>query len=541
MASSETKAITLPDVQLKLVNNQHTTNLHALKLVGEALESQVATKKLSLEELELTHNGLAKLESFTDELVRSREATRESERAFATVYNELQKALKEKSSCNPSSRTRCVHEAVRMVRKLAKRRALSVRGAILSSTPASTLVPKHTSVAKASAISPVECLTSPYDEAPDKSQHTPVKLNPHSSSQEHHAKTQARHEIGGDSVLTPKHSREHLPFECEQLSASIQQETSYEHSTSCVLAHVTELVAARRCAEEATHAAHISINTIKKDVSKAWNVLAIPREAPTRSSVEGFAAELESLLQEKDVVTTALAQMTDEKCRALESAVEAKKISADHANALKRAESELLSTREQIVELKTQVSELAELNQITRRQLAAERSRLQRIEREKEVIIALEDKERRRADLLQAEARELRWGLRRRVHESYRHQSLAKKACADLERERTSTQLSQIREQELEVKVCELANELTRQNTDSIAVFNTRGKKQEDISESDRELVSKEMQLLVHELAREGMRANLRAEKAEAVAADAFKEIRALKARVNKFACKNSY
>ena len=87
--------------------------------------------------------------------------------------------------------------------------------------------------------------------------------------------------------------------------------------------------------------------------------------------------------------------------------------------------------------------------------------------------------------------------------------------------------------------MCELANELTRQNTDSIAVFNTRGKK--NISESDRELVSKEMQLLVHELAREGMRANLRAEKAEAVAADAFKEIRALKARVNKFACKNSY
>ena len=81
-ATFSTKIVMLSDVHFKLTNDKDTTYHYALKLVGAALESQVSTKKLSLKQLELTHIGLAKLESFTEELLHSRKAKYEAEQAF---------------------------------------------------------------------------------------------------------------------------------------------------------------------------------------------------------------------------------------------------------------------------------------------------------------------------------------------------------------------------------------------------------------------------------------------------------------------------
>ena len=518
----------LSDVHFKLTNDKDTTYHYALKLVGAALESQVSTKKLSLKQLELTHIGLAKLESFTEELLHSRKAKYEAEQAFFTVFHELQKALKEDkvAHVDTSTHTNRVHEAVNMVHEIVRRGAFSTTDAC-SSTTSLTFVPKPPSLAKNGLASTAESLIFSDEWADDD----PVIVNLQSSTQEYDTKTHTGHTEDDDRVLTPKLSHEQLSFEYQKIWALIQKETSSKYGASCLLAHFTELVAAQRSAEEATEAAHARVDSMKQDVSSAWNVLAIPREAPTRRGVEGFVTELESLLQEKDAVTVALAQLVDDRRCALESAIEAKQRSVDHANALIPAESELLFAREQNVALKTHACELAEVNHKTRRQLAAARSRLQQLEREKEVIIVREGETRRRADSLQVEARELRCRLTTRAHEAHRHASIAKKACADLERERVSTHFLKVREQWLEVKVRELASELARRDTDSLTASSIQSTTH--IIQRNSSLAAKELGLLVQELAQEERRAKLRAVEAESVAANAFAEVRALKAQVN--------
>ena len=108
---------------------------------------------------------------------------------------------------------------------------------------------------------------------------------------------------------------------------------------------------------------------------------------------------------------------------------------------------------------------------------------------------------------------------------------MAKRACADLERERVSTHFLKVREQRLEVKVRELASELARRDTDSLNASSIQSTTH--IIQSNSSLAAKELGLLVQELAEEERRAKLRAVEAESVAANAFAEVRALKAQVN--------
>ena len=427
--------------------------------------------------------GAALEESFTEELLHSRKAKYEAEQAFFTVFHELQKALKEDkvAHVDTSTHTNRVHEAVNMVHEIVRRGAFSTTDAC-SSTTSLTFVPKPPSLAKNGLASTAESLIFSDEWADDD----PVIFNLQSSTQEYNTKTHTGHTEDDDRVLTPKLSHEQLSFEYQKIWALIQKETSSKYGASCLLAHFTELV---------------------------------------------FVTELESLLREKDAVTVALAQLVDDRRCALESAIEAKQHSVDHANALIHAESELLFAREQNVALKTHVCELAEVNHKTRRQLAAARSRLQQLEREKEVIIVREGETRSRADSLQVEARELRCRLTTRAHEAHRHASMAKRACADLERERVSTHFLKVREQRLEVKVRELASELARRDTDSLNASSIQSTTH--IIQSNSSLAAKELGLLVQELAEEERRAKLRAVEAESVAANAFAEVRALKAQVN--------
>ena len=129
-----------------------------------------------------------------------------------------------------------------------------------------------------------------------------------------------------------------------------------------------------------------------------------------------------------------------------------------------KMETELRILQDENVGLRRHVRELADRNQKSRHKLAIERGLLQRSKDEKKTLAAREEKERRRAEALQSEIHELRSGLTRKMQEAKRSATAVKNIGSELERERADIQLVRAREEQLELKVCELADELARQD-----------------------------------------------------------------------------
>ena len=128
---------------------------------------------------------------------------------------------------------------------------------------------------------------------------------------------------------------------------------------------------------------------------------------------------------------------------------------------------------------------------------------------------------------------QLRSGLTRRVRQVNRSALLAKRAHEELAREKASQTVHRARERELELKVCELADALAA-NQDNRKL----GKSFSTLANSSGETLrphakaSREVELLVQELAHEEMKARNRADEAEKIAASALSEVKALKEAV---------
>jgi hypothetical protein len=160
--------------------------------------------------------------------------------------------------------------------------------------------------------------------------------------------------------------------------------------------------------------------------------------------------------------------------------------------------------------------ELADRNQKSRHKIAIERGLLQRCKDEKKTLAAREEKERRRAEALQSEIHELRSGLTRQMQEAKRSATAVKNIGSELERERADVKLLRAREEQLELKVCELADELARQDK---MLANRPNISSKVTSFSTSTLCTpnslQELEILVQELAKEEVSARRRAEEAE--------------------------
>lgn len=309
---------------------------------------------------------------------------------------------------------------------------------------------------------------------------------------------------------------------------------------------VQQLDAARRSAEDAAFAAREDVTAMRAEVAVAWEALATPHATPTQSSVERFAEELQSLLFEKDEMTAVAAREAEHKRRAVVSAAEANRQLIIHTGARTRAEAALRSAHEQVEGLKRHARELADLNQTSRQQAAAERSRAQRLQKERDIACDREEKERRRADSLHAEAQQLRSGLTARTREAARHGEAAREARVEVEQERSVHRTLRVREQLLEGKVLELVSAIARQaHVVSKPSANTSQAKTLQVPLESSActmcgLAVRELEVLVQELALEEIRARARAAAAEAEAAtasgataDALQEVAQLRAKIS--------
>ena len=301
-----------------------------------------------------------------------------------------------------------------------------------------------------------------------------------------------------------------------------------------VLELVAQLDAARRSAEDVAVAARADVAAMRAEVAVAWEALGTPHATPTQSSVERFAEELEALLQEKDAVTAVAAQEIENKRRAIVASAEAQRQLVLQTSARARAESALRSAHEQVEGLKRHARELADLNQSSRQQVAAERRLVQRLKNETKQASDREEKERRRADSTHAEAHKLRSGLTARTREAFRNAEAARQAREEAERERGVNQLLRAREQKLESKVCELANAVAQQ-AQAASV-----KSQEKAHAAVTGTAVRELEVMVQELAHEEIRSRRRAAEAEAASkaakeatADALSQVAALRAEVS--------
>lgn len=553
----------------------------ALRAVEDALEREVATRKLSIAQLQLTNAGIEQMETCIAHLQNARRSERESREALTFVLKELHDALDgdEDTPVDLASSSVSDNRAkgVSMVAQLvaARDRALQTQSqhmVVPSLTPGtdtsqygltnSETVDRSFSATKSNlrlskfvqaAIQPDErcsehatktnsdfaaqtrlhadensssvTLTTLYSNETTLPSRVSLargsgSLHSESSSDGTEAKFIPR--VSADAAGTPS-----------QIFDAVQRISTNKNDVDEIMEFVMKIEASRTSAENSLMGCRAQISALHADVRVAWEALTSLRSTPTRGSVEGFAEELESLLREKDAATLAISQLTEDKQRAVKSAsqVTEKLLASDGIRM--QAEAELATMREQVQGLQKHIRELADLNQKSRQQLAAERSRSQRFESECAYAHAREEKDRRRFALLQAEVSELRNGLTRRVRQVNRSALLTKRAHEELAREKASQTVLRARERELELKVCELADALAA-NQDDIKLgksFSTLANSSGGTPHHDA-TASREVELLVQELAREEMRARNRAEEAEKIAASALSEVKALKEAV---------
>lgn len=555
----------------------------ALRAVEDALEREVATRKLSIAQLQLTNAGIEQMETCIAHFQNARRSERESREALTFVLKELHDALDgdEDTPVDLASSSVSDNRAkgVSMVAQL-----VAARDRALQTQSQHMVVPSLTPGTDTSQHGLTNSETVDRSFSATKSNlrlskfELQAAIQPDERCSEHATKTNsdfaAQTRLHGDEnsssvMLTTLYSNEttlpsRVSLACgsgslqsesssdgteakfiprvsadaadtpSQIFDAVQRISTNKNDVDEIMELVMKIEASRMSAENSLMGCRAQISALHADVRVAWEALTVLRSTPTRGSVESFAEELESLLREKDAATLAISQLTEDKQRAVKSAsqVTEKLLASDGIRM--QAEAELATMREQVQGLQKHVRELADLNQKSRQQLAAERSRSQRFESECAYAHAREEKDRRRFALLQAEVSELRNRLTRRVRQVNRSALLTKRAHEELAREKASQTVLRARERELELKVCELADALAA-NQDDIKLgksFSTLANSSGRTPHNDA-TASREVELLVQELAREEMRARNRAEEAEKIAASALSEVKALKEKHN--------
>ena len=533
------------------------TMTEALRLLDETLTGQVQTKILSLQQIKATIRGIAKIENFSSELIDIRILVNDLDAALSSILSTLRDALSadcDVDAMNSTSEKAAV--ALSMVREL---------------------VAAHEHALEKAA--PLSIEVSTQDAKPlvlSSSDHT-LKLHPEPARQTSAGLTgavesekEARAEVKtgkgelvqsisplhlnelptmdgpipkhvSTTTSTPARSSESTEMVAKQLVpvldeifTAVRESTLDQQKAHHVLQLVTRLNGARETAEHEARMSRADVAATRADVAVAWDALATPRATPTRGGVEQFADELEALLREKDATAVEAQQAMEDRRRALAAVSRAEDDMKSHIHAHEKMETELRILQDENVGLKRHVRELADRNQKSRHKLAIERGLLQRSKDEKKSLAAREERERRRAEALQSEIHELRSGLTRKMQEAKRSASAVKNIGSELERERADVQLLRAREEQLELKVCELADELARQDK---VLANSPNISSKVTGFSTTTLCTpnglRELEILVQELAKEEVSARRRAEEAERTVVE-------LKAEVEHLMSKNA-
>ena len=515
------------------------TMTEALRLLDETLTGQVQTKILSLQQLKATIRGIAKIENFSSELITIRILVNDLDAALSSILSTLRDALSadcDVDAMNSTSEKAAV--ALSMVRELVAARDHALEQAVPLSIDVSTqkmkpLVPAssdhtfmlHPKPARQTSAGLTGAVESENEaRADDKTGKgelvqsiSPLSLNelpitdgpiPTQVSTTTSAPAQS-------SESTEMVAKQLVPV-LDEIFTAVRESTLDQQKAHHVLQLVTRLNGARETAEHEARMSRADVAATRADVAVAWDALATPRATPTRGGVEQFADELEALLREKDATAVEAQQAVEDRRRALAAVSRAEDDMKSHIHAHEKMETELRILQDENVGLRRHVRELADRNQKSRHKMAIERGLLQRSKDEKKTLAAREEKERRRAEALQSEIHELRSGLTRQMQEAKRSATAVKNIGSELERERADVQLLRAREEQLELKVCELADELARQDK---VLANSPNISSKVTGFSTTTLCTpnslQELEILVQELAKEEVSARRRAEEAE--------------------------
>jgi hypothetical protein len=516
------------------------TMTEALRLLDEALTGQVQTKILSLRQLKATIRGIAKIENFSSELITIRILVNDLDAALSSILSTLRDALSadyDVDAMNSTSEKAAV--ALSMVRELVAARDHALEQAVplsinVSNQKMKPLVPAssdhtfmlHPKPARQTSAGLTGAVESENEaRADDKTGKgelvqsiSPLSLNelpitdgpiPTQVSTTTSAPAQS-------SESTEMVAKQLVPCVLDEIFTAVRESTVDQQKAHHVLQLVTRLDAARETAEHEARMSRADVAAMRADVAVAWDALATPRATPTRGGVEQFADELEALLREKDATAVEAQQAVEDRRRALAAVSRAEDDMRSHIQAHEKMEAELRILQDESVGLRRHVRELADRNQKSRHKIAIERGLLQRCKDEKKTLAAREEKERRRAEALQSEIHELRSGLTRQMQEAKRSATAVKNIGSELERERADVKLLRAREEQLELKVCELADELARQDK-MLANRPNISSKVTGFSTSTLCTPNslQELEILVQELAKEEVSARRRAEEAE--------------------------
>ena len=454
------------------------TLTEALRLLDETLTGQVQTKMLSLQQLKATIRGIAKIESFSRELIDSQVTANDLNKGLSSIILTLRDALNADRDVDAViSTSEKVAVATSMVRELVAARDHALEQALSMNISATSENAKLQVISSSDpcvdfSAEPVRQTRAETDAVAD------INVGEHVQSISllslNELPTAADSILARASTTTSAHAlslentdvvaKQQVPRVLDEIFTAVRESTLDQQKAHDVLQLVSRLDAARESAEHEARTARAEVAAMRSDVAVAWDALATPRATPTRGGVEQFADELEALLKEKDASSVEAAKALEDRRRALVAVSRAEDDMRAHIHAREKIITELRTLHDESVGLRRHVRELADRNQESRHQLANERSRVQRLKDENKTTVAREEKERRRAEALQSEIQELRSGLTRKMQEANRSAAAVKNVRAELERERGDVQLLRAREEQLELKVCELADELARQD-----------------------------------------------------------------------------
>ena len=506
------------------------TLTEALRLLDETLTGQVQTKMLSLQQLKATIRGIAKIESFSRELIDSQVTANDLNKGLSSIILTLRDALNADRDVDAViSTSEKVAVATSMVRELVAARDHALEQALSMNIGATSENAKLQVISSSDpcvdfSAEPVRQTRAETDAVAD------INVGEHVQSISllslNELPTAADSILARASTTTSAHAlslentdvvaKQQVPRVLDDIFSAVRESTLDQQKAHDVLQLVSRLDAARESAEHEARTARAEVAAMRSDVAVAWDALATPRATPTRGGVEQFADELEALLKEKDASSVEAAKALEDRRRALVAVSRAEDDMRAHIHAREKIITELRTLQDESVGLRRHVRELADRNQESRHQLANERSRVQRLKDENKTTVAREEKERRRAEALQSEIQELRSGLTRKMQEANRSAAAVKNVRAALERERGDVQLLRAREEQLELKVCELADELARQDK-MLANTPNSSNKITGFPASTLHTPNglRELEILVQELAKEELRARRRAEEAE--------------------------
>ena len=506
------------------------TLTEALRLLDETLTGQVQTKMLSLQQLKATIRGIAKIESFSRELIDSQVTANDLNKGLSSIILTLRDALNADRDVDAViSTSEKVAVATSMVRELVAARDHALEQALSMNIGATSENAKLQVISSSDpcvdfSAEPVRQTRAETDAVAD------INVGEHVQSISllslNELPTAADSILARASTTTSAHAlslentdvvaKQQVPRVLDEIFTAVRESTLDQQKAHDVLQLVSRLDAARESAEHEARTARAEVAAMRSDVAVAWDALATPRATPTRGGVDQFADELEALLKEKDASSVEAAKALEDRRRALVAVSRAEDDMRAHIHAREKIITELRTLQDESVGLRRHVRELADRNQESRHQLANERSRVQRLKDENKTTVAREEKERRRAEALQSEIQELRSGLTRKMQEANRSAAAVKNVRAELERERGDVQLLRAREEQLELKVCELADELARQDK-MLANTPNSSNKITGFPASTLHTPNglRELEILVQELAKEELRARRRAEEAE--------------------------